>query len=140
MASAQEVKKYLAHWFELGKKVKLRNGGEEILPKKVVEGDRYSQEFENCWQRLTAPRSGDCYLEGTNQTIDELLSSDWEINACARCNLPVPLMTSGIQPLDCTCSDLDNWPNTELPAPREPINSSTQLSKIRQRLAQKDHF
>ena len=72
MASESEVKKYIAYWFQLGKKVLIRNGSEELLPKSVIAGDRYSQEFEDCWQKMFAPDSGDCYLQGTNETIAQL--------------------------------------------------------------------
>lgn len=132
MASAQEVKKYLAYWFQLGKKVRL-NDGKALLPQSVIEGERYSNEFENCWQQILSA-DGDCYLEGSEQTVEELLCSSWEVMPCARCSMPIPMPASGIASLDCTCSDLDNWPNTELPAPRSPVNSSTQLNRIRERL------
>ncbi|MEY2833558.1 MAG: hypothetical protein RLZZ574_2817, partial [Cyanobacteriota bacterium] len=36
MASATEVKTYLAHWFQLGKKLAWRNGEAELLPQKVI--------------------------------------------------------------------------------------------------------
>ncbi len=73
---------------------------------------------------------GDCYLEGTSQTIQELLSPQWEISSCARCEMPVPMIQLGMQPNTCTCSDLDNWPNNELPPPREPVSSREKLRTI----------
>jgi hypothetical protein len=130
MASSESVKKYLAYWIQLGKKVFLNNGQESLLPQSVIRGDRYSQEFEDCWEKVNAPSSGDCYLEGTTQTIQELLSSKWEVTYCARCEMPVPIIQLGIQPNLCTCSDLGNWPNNELPLPREPVNSQEKLKKI----------
>ena len=51
MASESEVRKYIAYWFQLGKKVLIRNGSEGLLPKSVNAGDRYSNEFEECWQK-----------------------------------------------------------------------------------------
>ncbi|MGF1481612.1 MAG: hypothetical protein ACFB4I_19365 [Cyanophyceae cyanobacterium] len=134
MAAEQDVKKYLAHWFQLGKKVSLQNGKETLSPQSVIQGDRYSAEFEQCWQRVLDADSKDCYLEGTDQTIQELLSDQWDINSCARCSMPIPMKTMGMPPLDCPCSDLNNWPNTELPAPRSPVDSSARLNTIRQRL------
>ena len=132
MASAQQVKQYVAHWFQLGKKVVFPDRQTE-LPKSVIEGNRYSPDFERCWERILAHQS-DCHLEGTEQSIQDLLSSTWEIAACARCSIPIPTIDRGIQSLECPCSDLDLWPNTELPAPRSPVNSSTYLDNIRQRL------
>jgi hypothetical protein len=134
MATEAKVKQYLAFWFQLGKKVFLRNGQEGLLPEPVIEGDRYSSEFEGCWQRILSPESGDCYLEGTEQTIQQLLTSAWEITDCARCNMPVPTLAVGVQSLLCPCSDLPNWPNLELPPPRSPIDARQQLQAIRERL------
>ena len=135
MASQDQVKQYIAHWFQLGKKVLLRNGQQVLLPpKSIVQGDRYSKEFEQSWQIILSPDSGDCYLEGTRQTIKELLSSAWDIVPCARCQMPVALIANGIQEHSCPCSELSNWPNTELPKPRSPLNNSTHLKKICRRL------
>lgn len=135
MASANQVKKYLAHWFQLGKKIALRNGQEILLPPtSIIVGDRYSDEFETCWQLVLAPDNKDCYLEGTKQTIQELLTPVWEIQSCARCEMPVASIILGIQPIGCPCTDLNNWPNTELPKPRDPIDSLACIKKISDRL------
>ncbi|MDJ0687096.1 MAG: hypothetical protein QNJ41_01160 [Xenococcaceae cyanobacterium MO_188.B32] len=134
MASQQQLKTYLAYWFQLGKKVFLSKDGKELLPQPVIRGDRYSQEFEDCWQKIIAHQGQDCYLEGTEQTIEELLSPTWTITSCARCNMPVPMIELGIQPVDCPCNDLDEWPNSEIPQPRSPINTVVHLSKIQSRL------
>ncbi|HBE21080.1 MAG TPA: hypothetical protein DDW51_26645, partial [Cyanobacteria bacterium UBA11367] len=96
MASAQEVKRYLAYWFQLGKKVVVRNGQTTLLPENVVVGNGYSDEFEQIWQYILSCDSGDCYLEGTCQTIADLLTSKWDIEACARCQMPVPLFNVGL--------------------------------------------
>lgn len=134
MASEQEVRQYLAYWFQLGKKVFIHNGQESLLPQPVIQGDRYSQKFEDCWQQILAPESGDCYLEGTEETVAELLTPAWSVSPCARCSMPVPIRNVGMPPLSCPCNDLSSWPNTEIPAPRSPINSQTQLKEIRERL------
>ena len=134
MASEQKVKRYLAYWFLLGKKVLLCNGQQAILPQPVMQGDCYSSEFERCWQRIISPDSGDCYLEGTEQSIEQLLTSAWDITPCARCNMPVPMIDLGMQSPNCPCYDLLTWPNTELPKPRSPVDNSTHLSKIQARL------
>lgn len=134
MASATEVKTYLAHWFQLGKKLVWRNGEAELLPQKIIQGDRFASEFEACWAKIMEVDGRDCYLAGESTTIQELLTSAWRINSCARCAMPVPMVEAGTQSLDCACSDLDNWPNTELPAPRAPISSQTELGNIRDRL------
>ena len=137
MATATEVKTYLAHWFQLGKKLIWGNKEAELLPTKIIEGDRFSTQFEECWQKIMSINGKDCYLEGSTTTIEELLSSAWSINNCAVCSMPVPIVNTGIQPLGCVCSDLDNWPNSDLPAPRSPINNKTQLNKINARLKTK---
>ncbi len=134
MASKTEVKKYLAHWFQLGKKVFINNGAASLQPQKIVDGESYSDDFEECWQKVISPSSGECYLEGTQQTIAELLSPGWDMVSCSRCDMPVPLRNLGMPNLLCPCNDLPNWPNTELPPPREPVRSHLQLTKIRDRL------
>ena len=134
MASQQEVKQYLAYWFQLGKKVAIGNGKASLLPQEVIKGDRYSDEFEEIWRKIISPEAGDCYLEGTQETIAELLTPAWEVNNCARCTMPVPVSNVGMQPELCPCSDLSNWPNTELPQPRSPVNTIEQLKGIRDRL------
>lgn len=134
MATEAQVKRYLAYWFQLGKKVLLRNGQEKLLPNPIFEENRYSIEFENCWQHLIDPKSGDCYLEGTDQTIQQLLSPAWEIVDCARCQMPIPINQVGQTSLECPCIDLPLWPNTELPAPRLPVDSRKHLSNLSQRL------
>lgn len=134
MASEQEVKKYLAHWFQLGKRVVYGSCGATLRPKEVIRGDGYSTEFEECWQKIMSSQTGECYLEGTTETVAELLTPVWEMNTCARCCLPVPIRTLGMPPELCPCSDLSNWPNTELPAPRSPVSTTEQLLAIRDRL------
>ena len=79
MASKQAVKQYLAYWFQLGKKVVIGSNGKAILPQPIMQGGGYSQEFENCWQQITSPDAGESYLEGTAETINELLTDTWQV-------------------------------------------------------------
>lgn len=137
MASETQVRTYLAHWFQLGKKLVWCNGIETILPRPIIVGHRFSDQFEECWQKIINVGGKDCYLEGSVTTIEQLLSPAWNIDKCARCEMPVPIVEQGNQPLDCVCSDLPNWPNNELPQPRLPINNYTQLDKIKARLSSK---
>lgn len=137
MASAIQVKAYLAHWFQLGKKLVWLNGKEELLPQSVIAGENFSKEFEACWQKIMSVEGKNCYLEGSNETICDLLDSTWNMDNCARCNMPVPTLELGIKSLDCVCSDLTNWPNLELPLPRTPINNLASLSNIKNRLDSK---
>lgn len=134
MASQQQVKEYLAYWFQLGKKVVHSNSYKAILPQPVVQGEHYSQAFEDCWQVITSSNLDAWYLEGTEQTIAQLLTPAWEVSACARCLMPVPVRNVGIASLSCPCDDLTNWPNTQVPAPRSPVNNQMQLMHIRDRL------
>lgn len=137
MASEQEVKKYLAYWFQLGKKVILRNGEQTIKPLSIIQADRYTQDFETCWQQIQSTDLSACYLEGTEQSIAQLLSPAWELNSCARCYMPIPVLSVGVTALSCPCNDLPTWPNTEVPAPRSPVDTQAQLSDIRDRLLKK---
>jgi len=137
MASPEQVKRYLAYWFQLGKKVKVDNAEAEIFPKSVLQGDRYSPEFEQCWEQILQSDLAKCYLEGSNQTLSQLLQPNWDIYPCARCDMPVPILSVGLQSPDCACADLPLWPDTELPQPRSPIDSRDRLGSIRNRLTQK---
>jgi len=100
----------------------------------VIRGNRYSQEFEQCWQLILSPQSGECYLEGTDETIAELLAPAWAVTNCSRCSMPVPGRQVGMPPLACPCNDLPSWPNTDVPAPRSPVDSQCRLVEIRDRL------
>lgn len=134
MASSSQVRQYLAYWFQLGKPVVVNHGQEKLLPNPVIQGDRYSPDFEACWQQILTVGCDKCHLDGTVQSIGELLDSSWEITPCARCDMPVPTISLGMQPAVCPCFDLPSWPNADLPHPRSPVDSQAQLSVIRDRL------
>ncbi len=136
MASEQDVKQYLAYWFQLGKGIVMPGERQPIVPAAVICGSHYSAEFEALWTRLRSPGAGDCYLQGTSQTVSELLTPRWAIDPCARCTMLVPLQNFGLPPMGCPCADMPNWPNTELPLPRSPVNSRSRLEAIRDRLQQ----
>ena len=129
----EAVCRYFAHWFQLGKKALINNGSESIQPQKVIEGNRYAPEFERCWQQILQAKN--CHLEGTEQSLKELLSDHWEVMSCARCEMPVPIKSSGISMCSCPCFDLPNWPNTELPQPRSPVDSNLYLSRVKSSLS-----
>jgi hypothetical protein len=137
MASQEQVKQYLSYWLQLGKRLILSNG-QSVLPQPVIAGNHYSPEFEAYWQQVLAVEGKNCYLEGTLQTIHELLSGQWEVEGCARCGMPVPMVSIGVQPAGCPCFDLPTWPNTDLPQPRSPIDSRSQLERLRARLSQEE--
>jgi hypothetical protein len=133
MASTHEVRQYLAHWFQLGKTVTIPNG-DRIAPQRVLINDRYTADFEACWEQVVA--NDDAYLEGTVQTIAELLTNRWDVVSCARCTMPIPHPAAGLpQDLNCTCHDLANWPNSNLPVPRGAGAVADRTLMLRQRLA-----
>jgi hypothetical protein len=134
MASIETVKQYLAYWFQLGKRVILNQNLEIILPNPVFTGGSYSLEFDECWQKIARLEGENCYLEGTTQTIAQLLLPLWEISSCAVCSMPVPKIELGIQPMGCPCDSLTNWPNNELPFPRQAIDTKQHLHSLRERL------
>jgi hypothetical protein len=134
MATQKEVREYLAYWFQLGKKVLTGNGQASFLPVPVLKGDGYSEEFEECWQKIISQTTGECYLDGTYETISELLTPAWELLPCGRCQMPIPKRNLGMPALLCPCNDLPTWPNSELPAPRTPVNTQSQLMSIRNRI------
>ena len=135
MASSSEVKQYLAHWFQLGRKVYIQNGDLAVLPTKVFQDTHYSAEFERCWEVVVSKQSGDCYLEDTSQTVAELLTAEWDVVDCARCSMPVPLQVLGALPIEgCPCINLPHWPNNELPAPISRAVISSKLLNLQHRL------
>lgn len=136
MATPQAVKQYLAYWFQLGKKVRqeIENGEKAYLPQPVLAENHYSHDFERCWQEIIGSNPDKAYLEGTNSSIGELLSSHWDMSPCARCEMPIPVKSTGMASLSCPCDDLDTWPNNEIPRPRSPVNSQQHLSAIRDRV------
>ncbi|MFM7440407.1 MAG: hypothetical protein ACKO2V_17715 [Snowella sp.] len=138
MTSETQVKQYLAYWFQLGKKIVLTKSGETVIPEPIFAGQHYSLAFESCWQRILLV-SADAYLEGTNQTIEQLLSPAWEFIPCARCTMPVPASNTTIPFCYCPCQDLASWPNLELPLPRIPTDTQQSLSTIHQRLLQRSN-
>jgi hypothetical protein len=135
MASLPQVKQYLAHWFQLGKRVFLKNGDVALLPSRVFHGVSYTTEFELCWELILSPHSGDCYLEGTSQTIADLISPSWELVKCSRCQMPIPMRVCGISEGNCPCDNLPTWPNNELPSPTSPQKVESKLVEIEERLA-----
>ena len=137
MASESQVKEYIAYWLQLGKQVMFAGGRFGKKTQRIIEGEQYSPEFEGLWQQVRSPsRRRGCYLEGTSETIDKLLKSDWEITDCPRCSMMKPQPIVGMSPISCPCEDLSNWPNLELPAPRKPVSDRKQLTAIANRLEQ----
>ncbi|MEM8505104.1 MAG: hypothetical protein AAF716_18355 [Cyanobacteria bacterium P01_D01_bin.1] len=134
MASSLQVKNYLAYWLQLGKPVVTADGQTVCQPKTVIQGDRFSDEFEACWEKIASKGGANYYLKGTDQSIKELLSPEWDMANCARCNMVVPTPEVMITPFPCPCNDLDDWPNEEIPQPRLPVDSQNRLGQIRQRM------
>lgn len=133
MATAAEVKEYLAYWFQLGQGIIFPKSQERLYPQPIFEGLHYSGEFEACWQRIISSHQ-DCYLQGTDQSIAELLTAEWELIRCARCTLPMPTSRSHPPSCLCPCSDLSSWPNLDLPLPRFPISEVRHLRRVHERL------
>jgi hypothetical protein len=134
MASPDQVRSYLACWFQLGKGVTIHRTGQVLSPRPLTLHNRYSDEFEACWQYLESLGGQDCYLEGTCQTIAELLSSQWDIERCPRCSLPIPLARQWVAETGCPCYDLPLWPNLDIPQPRAPLDVQQHLCLIHQRV------
>ncbi len=130
MATPLQVKEYLACWLQLGRSVIIeRTSGSTTLQPNTILGPRqFSPEFEAWWQTIQA-QADQCHLEGTNETIAELLSDQWEVTACSRCQIPVTIPTRGMVTHSCPCSDLESWPNDETLPPRQS-DSFTQRSRL----------
>jgi hypothetical protein len=136
MALPIHVKTYLAYWFQLGRGLRMPPADRLVKPRTVLADGDYSRDFELIWSQLVAdPKmAAQSYLDGTEQTIAQLLEPTWEIHDCARCSLPVPMKAVGLPTLSCPCEDLTNLPNLEELPPRAPIDSQHILQNLCQRL------
>jgi hypothetical protein len=139
MASPARVKQYIASWLQLGRKIYIEDSKDAIAlsPKKIVEGDRYSQEFESVWQQIAGLDSHKAYLEGTNETIAQLIAHSWEIVPCSVCNMLVATPQVGTKESACPCHDIPDWPNNNVPIPNGAIDSQSALQQICDRLTVK---
>lgn len=135
MATRSDVKRYLAYWFQIGKKVVAENGAAIVQPKTVLNGDRFSPEFEACWSKILEAEGKGYHLESTDQSLAELLSPDWDITSCARCDMPIPIREIGVELHPCPCNDLPDWPNEEIPKPHLPVDSQQRLANIKERVS-----
>ena len=136
MASQEQIRNFLAHWFQLGKPVVLAENRGECLPDPIFQNGDYSPAFEACWHQIMVTSGQDCYLKGTTQSIANLLSPAWDTASCARCAMPVAIPTLGLMSHLCPCNDLDTWPNTEVPMPRTAVDNQQQLTALRHRLGE----
>lgn len=136
MATVADVKHYLATWFQVGKRVEMQGpqGSRSVYPDSVLGAESgYSPEFEQCWEWIQA-HAQHCHLQGTSETVAELLSGAWDLPDCARCRLPVPMSTRGsLAAKSCPCADIAHWPNFETIPPRPRPFAG--LGSLGQRLA-----
>ncbi|NJL44768.1 MAG: hypothetical protein HC922_01520 [Leptolyngbyaceae cyanobacterium SM2_3_12] len=134
MATQEQVRDFLAHWFQLGKPVVLGAKRGECLPAPIFHLGHYSSEFEDCWQQILLTKGQDCYLKGTTQTVADMLTPGWDITTCARCTMPVAIPSVGLMKFPCPCHDLPTWPNYDVPVPRAAVDDGQHLSDIQQRI------
>lgn len=133
MASVDQVRTYLAYWFQLGKPVIFHRQQIECLPDPIFQNNQFSIAFEQCWQRIEKD-TADCHLRGTDQTVADLLAADWDIIGCARCEMPIPMPINAVSDGPCPCYDLPSWPNDEIPQPRMAVDTHHHLGCLRDRL------
>lgn len=134
MASPEAVRHYLACWFQAGKGVNY--GQETWRPQPVTRCGQYSSEFLTLWQEMEQRGLDQYYLAGTDVSLGELCTDDWEIMGCSRCTMPVPLRVAGMNVGACPCSDLALWPNLDLPLPHGAVDSQAYLAQFQARLRQ----
>ncbi|MEN9216043.1 MAG: hypothetical protein Q6K90_01820 [Gloeomargarita sp. HHBFW_bins_162] len=132
MASQEAVRHYIACWFQAGKTVVY--GQETWRPIPVTQAGQYSSEFDTLWQEMVQRGLDHYYLAGTDVSLGQLCSGDWEILACSRCAMPVPVKVAGMMTGSCPCADLELWPNLELPLPHGAVDSHTHLAQVQARL------
>ncbi|OUC13476.1 MAG: hypothetical protein B0A82_16895 [Alkalinema sp. CACIAM 70d] len=138
MASASHVKHYIAYWLQLGKSLVTHSHRSALKSPSIISGENYSTEFEGYWQQALQ-HANTSYLEGTAQTIAQLLTPEWEIVMCARCPMPIALKVSGVSGENCPCQELNIWPNTDTLPPRAPVVSQSVLLDICEDLKRNEH-
>ncbi len=57
MASINQVKHYLACWFQLGKPLYIPRESKTLLPNPVRSNLGYSEDFDNCWPNADRPEN-----------------------------------------------------------------------------------
>jgi hypothetical protein len=135
MANSNVVKDYFAQWMQVGKKVLTQSDNKSVSISKVIDGEKYAQEFELLWTEISTNKAQEAYLEGTNETIQELLSDKWELVECPRCSLPSACIDLGVRETKaCPCDTMKLWPNLDTIAPRKPIKTAKYLNNICDRL------
>ena len=134
MASSQQVREYLAHWFQLGKPMVLDHEGSECLPEPIFQQGHYSPAFEDCWQRILSACGQGCYIKGTSVTVAMMLTPAWDMTTCPRCPMPVLMPAAGIRHEPCPCHDIPTWPNDTTPPPRLGVDNNCHLNALRERL------
>ncbi len=137
MAPEDRVKQYVALWLQLGKQVVCDRNNSLSGTQRVIEGERYSSEFEQFWQQITQQPQY-YHLAGTDCSLADLLDGHWELLPCARCTLLYPVNEERLEAGPCPCQDLALWPD-ELPPPRGPISGHSYLEQIRLRLSRSDY-
>lgn len=137
MAPEDRVKQYVALWLQLGKQVVCDRDDSLLGTPRVIEGERYSTEFEQIWQCITQ-NPQHYYLAGTPCSLADLLDGHWELLPCARCTLLCPVNEDRPEAGPCPCQDLALWPN-DLPPPRGPVCGHAYLEQLRLRLARSDY-
>ncbi|APB32867.1 hypothetical protein GlitD10_0553 [Gloeomargarita lithophora Alchichica-D10] len=134
MASREAVRQYLACWFQAGKSVVY--GQETWRPQRVTQVGQYSPEFISLWQEMVQRGLHYYSLAGTDVSLGQLCSDDWEIMACSRCTMPIPIKIAGMTTGSCPCADLALWPNPNLPLPHGVVDSQAHLAQVQARLQQ----
>ncbi|WP_019498697.1 hypothetical protein [Pseudanabaena sp. PCC 6802] len=135
MSNYDVVKKYFAQWLQMGKRVFISNQNRLVAIDRVIKGEGYSDEFERLWAEMSDPGSGDVYLEGTNENVQDLLRPEWETIVCARCDMLVPCLSAGPRDIPvCPCHDLGCFPNLDSIPARAPVVTNKYLSSIITRL------
>ncbi|MFQ3613021.1 MAG: hypothetical protein SNJ68_04785 [Cyanobacteriota bacterium] len=145
MAAPNQVKAYVACWLQLGKVVLCNHpaGIDCLRPEPLLSLGSLSQEFQLSWHRMSMD-PWHCHLEGTHESLGQLLSPAWEISPCSRCGLPVPLPATPATAIGpCPCSDLKGWPNPATVPPRvqdEQFSQVATLRSVHQRLMDRDRI
>ena len=136
MASSKLVKQYLAQWLQLGQSLEVPSQGRHIQQRTTVMGGSFSSAFDKLWQEITQPSLiNQVHLYYTHETIGQLLSNEWDILPCARCNCLVACLSLGArQPHPCPCNALPNFPNLDSLPPRLPLETTHHLAQIRDRV------
>jgi PleD family two-component response regulator len=92
MSNEEVLMGYVAYFLSRGKTIVTPHHSQIEFKDHVYEYYGYNYNYINFWQKIRQLKEfGDFYLMGDTHSFDELLTGNYTVNSCSRCNLPIPI-------------------------------------------------